>query len=344
MSHNVARSYKQAGVDIEAAEALVERLKPLAAQTRTPGVESDLGAFGGFFSFPEPGGSRLLIASIDGVGTKMKVARLTGDWEGAGYDIVAHCANDILVHGARPLFFLDYIGTSSLDLAVLEALARGMVAACREARCALLGGETAEMPGVYHEGEVDLVGCIIGAVERERLLSGERVRPGDLLIGLESAGLHTNGYSLARRVLIDEGPGIGVKVAGTEQLVGKALSARHRMYSGAVRDRLERGELHAMAHVTGGGLAGNLSRVIPKGLSAVVRRDRWEVPPLFRQIQKEGPVSEEEMYRVFNMGIGWVLVVDPAVAPSWREEMEREGWGAVIIGEVGQAADGVQLV
>ncbi len=334
MSQGKASSYKKAGVDLEVADALVDRLKPLAESTRTAGVESGLGSFGGFFAFPQPGGEQILIASIDGVGTKMKVARLTGLWENAGHDIVAHCVDDILVHGARPLFFLDYIGTSKLELDVLEALGRGMAEACREAGCALLGGETAEMPGVYVPGEVDLVGCIVGAVERSRILPGERVREGDELIGLASWGLHTNGYSLARKVLLEEGPGADEVLPGSEETVGEALSARHRLYWSAVSGRLDRPELHAMAHVTGGGIPGNLRRVLPDGMAAEVDASSWSVPPVFRAIGEWGRVAEEEMYHVFNMGIGWILVVDPSVADGWQQDLAEDGWGAVRLGRV----------
>ncbi len=334
MSKPSAPSYKRAGVDLEVAEALVGCLKPLAESTRTAGVESGLGSFGGFFSFPQAGGPTLLVASIDGVGTKMKVARLTGAWETAGHDIVAHCVDDILVHGGLPLFFLDYIGTSHLSLDILAALGRGMAQGCREAGCALLGGETAEMPGVYVEGEVDLVGCIVGTVERARLLDGAAVRPGDRLIGLASAGLHTNGYSLARKVLLDEGPGLDATVPGSELTIGQALAAPHRMYLPAIRGRLGRAELHAMAHITGGGIPGNLVRVLPRELTAVVQRGTWEVPPVFRLIQRLGQVGDEEMHHVFNMGIGWILVVDPGVADAWAVELEGEGWGARVIGQI----------
>jgi phosphoribosylformylglycinamidine cyclo-ligase len=344
MNPNSAPSYREAGVDLEVADRLVERLKPLAARTRTAGVESGLGAFGGFFSFPEPGGSRLLISSIDGVGTKMKVARLTGQWANAGYDIVAHCVDDVLVHGGRPLFFLDYIGTSRLELAIAEALVAGMCEACREAGCALLGGETAEMPGVYLEGEVDLVGCIVGTVERAHLISGDRVKEGDVILGLASGGLHTNGYSLARRILIDEGPGIEAPIPGTDLRVGGALAARHRMYLPAVRDRLEEPELHAMAHITGGGIPGNLARVIPEGLCAQVRSGAWEVPPLFRMIQDLGKVTAEEMYQVFNMGIGWILVLDEGAAGGWRDALQAGGWGGVEIGQIVAGTERVTMV
>ncbi len=334
MTKPPAPSYKKAGVDLEIAEALVGRLKPLAESTRTPGVESGLGSFGGFFAFPRPGGSTLLVASIDGVGTKMKVARMTGAWETAGYDIVAHCVDDILVHGGLPLFFLDYIGTSRLSLDVLEGLGRGMAKACREAGCALLGGETAEMPGVYVENEVDLVGCIVGTVERDRLLDGAAVRPGDRLIGLASAGLHTNGYSLARKVLIEEGPGLDAPLPGCALTVGQALGAPHRLYLPAVRGLLGRPELHAMAHITGGGIPGNLVRVLPADVTAVVHTGSWEVPPVFRLIQRLGRIGDEEMQHVFNLGIGWILAVEPGAAEALADELDRGGWGARIIGEI----------
>lgn len=334
MSKPAAPSYKQAGVDLEVAEALVGRLKPLAESTRTPGVESGLGSFGGFFAFPQPGGRTLLVASIDGVGTKMKVARLTGAWETAGYDIVAHCVDDILVHGGLPLFFLDYIGTARLSLDVLEGLGRGMAKACREAGCALLGGETAEMPGVYVEGEVDLVGCIVGTVERDRLLDGAAVRPGDRLIGLASAGLHTNGYSLARKVLIDEGPGLAAPLPGSVLTVGEALGAPHRMYLPAVRGLLGHPELHAMAHITGGGIPGNLVRVLPQDVTAIVRMGTWEVPPIFRLIQELGRIGDEEMQHVFNLGIGWILAVGAAAAEGLTAQLSESGWDARIIGEI----------
>ncbi|MCK4412737.1 MAG: phosphoribosylformylglycinamidine cyclo-ligase [Candidatus Eisenbacteria sp.] len=344
MSSRKAPAYRQAGVDLAAAEEVVRRLKPLAAKTATPGVASHLGGFGGCFAFPDPRGKDLLVASIDGVGTKMKVTRLTGAWRSAGYDIVAHCVDDILTQGARPLFFLDYIGTSRLEVAEVEELALGMVEACREAECALLGGETAEMPGVYLAGETDLVGCIIGTVSRDRLLPGDRVGPGDRLIGLASLGLHTNGYSLARRILIDEGLGIDGLLAPAGPTIGEALAARHRMYWAGVRDLLDQPELHAMAHITGGGIPGNLVRVLPAGCQARVETGQWEIPPLFREIESRGGVARGEMFSVFNMGIGWILVVAAGVAERWAERLAAAGWGGWLIGEVAPGGGGVQLV
>lgn len=343
MSREPAPAYRRAGVDLALADQVVERLKPLAAQTRTPGVMGGLGLFGGCFAFPDPGGEDLLVASIDGVGTKMKVARLMGRWEAAGYDIVAHCVDDVLTLGARPLFFLDYVGTSRLELDIVEALVRGMVAACREAQCALLGGETAEMPAVYHPGEVDLVGCLIGSVRRGDILPGGRVRSGDQLIGLASNGLHTNGYSLARKVLLEEGPGVDALLGEHGPSIGEALTARHRMYWKAAERYLARPELHAMAHITGGGIPGNLARVVPEGHTAHVRTASWEVPAIFREIEKRGSVGSAEMYEIFNMGVGWVMVVDPSAAPAWAGELAAGGWGGWRLGEVVAGGNGVRL-
>jgi len=341
MNEHEAPAYRAAGVDLRAADQVVERLKPLAAETATAHVESGLGSFGGFFAYPDVGGEQLLIASIDGVGTKMKVARLTGAWEAAGYDIVSHCVDDILVHGAQPLFFLDYIGTAALDVEAIAALGRGMADACREAGCALLGGETAEMPGVYCPGEIDLVGCIVGSVRRSALLSGDRVRPGDQLIGLASNGLHTNGYSLARKLLLEGGPGGDFRLPDG-QTVAAALSARHRMYRSAVAPLLERPELHAMAHITGGGIPGNLVRVLPRDCRARVAVDAWERPPIFRLLAEQG-VDPLEMHRVFNMGIGWILAVASEVAEAWETELRERGERAWRIGEVSPGARGVEL-
>ncbi len=343
MSGHEASAYREAGVDLQSADEVVRRLKPLAAATRTAGVESELGSFGGFFAFPRERGDDLLVASIDGVGTKMKVARLTGRWRDAGYDIVAHGVDDILVHGARPLFFLDYIGASHLDVNAIGALGEGMAEACREAGCALLGGETAEMPGVYAPGEIDLVGCIVGTVKRDALLPGSRVRPGDQLIGLASLGLHTNGYSLARRALLERGPGLMATLPGGAT-IGEALSARHRMYWRAMQPYLDRAQLHGAAHITGGGIPGNLVRVLPEGCRALIDRRAWEVPAIFRAIQTHGGVAIEEMYQVFNMGIGWILIVDAACAETTTTELRDAGWGAAPIGRLADGPRGVELL
>jgi phosphoribosylformylglycinamidine cyclo-ligase len=329
-------SYRDAGVDIDAQDEGLRRIKDLLAGTRTPGVLSDLGSFGGLFALPrdeyrEP----VLVSSVDGVGTKLKVAVLAGRHDTVGGDLVNHCVNDILVQGARPLFFLDYFGTSVLEPAVLAEVVRGVAAACRENGCALLGGETAELPGLYPEGEYDLVGTIVGVVERGAILDGSTVREGDLLLGLPAVGLHTNGYSLARRVIFerlgltpqDPLPGVGSSAA-------EALLAPHPSYWPDLREALAAGELRALAHITGGGLTDNLPRIMPAGLSAEVRRGSWPVLPLFELLQREGGVDEEEMYRVFNMGVGMVAVVAEEMAAAVEARLQATGRGSHRIGRV----------
>jgi phosphoribosylformylglycinamidine cyclo-ligase len=339
-----APRYRQAGVSLEAGEESVRRIRERVRSTFGPRVESQIGAFAGFFSYPDTGSDRLLVSSMDGVGTKLRLAAMADSWEGVGYDIVSHCVNDILVHGARPLFFLDYIGAGKLDPTVVDRLIGGMVEACSLAGCALIGGETAEMPGMYAPGELDLVGCIIGDVARSEIVNGTGVVAGDRLIGLPSDGLHTNGYSLARRILLDEtllGPwdmieGVGETVAG-------ALLRRHRMYLPVVQPLLGRLPLHAMAHVTGGGIPGNLPRVLPQGLRARVDRGSWSVPPLFRALQACGRVADEEMFHVFNMGIGYILVVPPETEEAWIAGLAAGGGNPVRLGFIERGEGGVVL-
>lgn len=309
----VSPAYGRAGVSIEEGEAAVARIRKLVRSTRTARVESEIGVFAGFFSFPEPGSGRLLVASMDGVGTKLKLAAATGRWEGVGYDIVSHCVNDILVHGARPIFFLDYIGAGRLSADVVERVVGGIATACREAGCALIGGETAEMPGMYPPGELDLVGTIIGEVDREALVDGSAVRPGHRILALESSGLHTNGYSLARRILdLDAQPGrLGDRVEGSNATLGDLLLACHRMYLPAVAPLLERRMVAGMAHITGGGLSGNLPRILPAGCRAVVRRGSWQIPAIFSILCEQGQVTAEESFHVFNMGLGYLILVAP---------------------------------
>ena len=297
-------SYAAAGVDIAAYEKVLERVKPLIAATHGREVAAGVGPFAGVYSLP--GGPRLA-ASADGVGTKIKVAIAAGSHRGIGIDIVNHCVNDIACAGARPLFFMDYFATGKLDPDVFEQLVEGMTEACREAGCALLGGETAEMPGMYALGDYDLAGFVVGLVdERERA----PVRAGDLLVGLSSNGLHTNGYSLARKVF--EGVPMSKKLA-------VQLLAPHRSY---IEEMLGL-DWKAAAHITGGGIPGNLPRSLPDGLGAVLDRSRWTVPPIFTEIQRRGRVSDDEMWGTFNMGLGMILVCDPAAAT-----------GASVVGEV----------
>jgi phosphoribosylformylglycinamidine cyclo-ligase len=313
--------------------------------TFTPAVLSDLGSFGGLFrldagDMTEP----VLVASADGVGTKLTVARLAGDYSTVGRDLVNHCVNDILVQGARPLFFLDYVGAGVLDPRQMEALVGGVAAGCRDNGCALLGGETAEMPGFYHPGDYELAGFIVGLVDRGRILDGSRVRPGDLILGLPSAGLHTNGYSLARRVFFDAlGLEVGDRVPGaaTRQTVGELLLAPHLSYLRAVEPWLDDQRLHALAHITGGGLTDNLPRVLPKKTRAEIRVGAWEIPEIFYLLQEHGDVATEEMFRVFNMGIGMALVIDPALAAEILPALAKAGAKAAPIGTVQRGGGGV---
>ncbi|HEX6974688.1 MAG TPA: phosphoribosylformylglycinamidine cyclo-ligase [Vicinamibacterales bacterium] len=299
--------YKQAGVDIEAGNEVVRRIRSLARSTFTPGVLSEIGSFGGLFQL---GGASdtVLVASADGVGTKLRVAFMTGVHNTIGLDLVNHCANDILVQGAEPLFFLDYLATGRLDPDVALQVVEGLAAGCRENGCALLGGETAEMPGFYADGEYDVAGFIVGAVRREHLIDGKSITPGDSLIGLPSSGLHTNGYSLARRIAFEIArldPGAHVPELGTT--IGNALLAPHRSYLPVIRPLLGTGLIKGMAHITGGGITDNLPRIFPEGTAAVIDRGTWHVPPLFRWLQRTGDVPEDDMLRAFNMGIGLIV-------------------------------------
>jgi phosphoribosylformylglycinamidine cyclo-ligase len=302
--------YKAAGVDIDAGNETIRRIKALARSTFTAGVLSEIGSFGGLFRldrerYQEP----VLVSSADGVGTKLKVAFMTGRHETVGGDLVNHCVNDILVQGAEPLFFLDYLATGKLSPAVAEQVVSGIARACRDNGCALIGGETAEMPGFYGEGEYDIAGFIVGVVERAKVVDGRGILPGDVLIGLPSAGLHTNGYSLARRVFFELAgwtPDTFVKEIGTT--AGDALLAPHRSYLRLIQPLLARDQIKGMAHITGGGLTENLPRVLPDGCAAEIDLRSWEVPPLFEVLQRRGGISGDEMFRAFNMGVGLVLV------------------------------------
>ncbi len=302
-------AYAAAGVDIDEMMSGLEAIKKDVKSTRTDGVLSEIGQFGGLFQ--SPGRGSILVASTDGVGTKLKVANLADKHDTIGQCLVNHCVNDILTQGARPLFFLDYLGTAKLTSKVFSAVVRGLCKACRENGCALLGGETAEMPGLYPPGEYDLVGTIVGAVEKRKLVTGETLRAGDALIGLPSSGLQTNGYSLARKILLEEQ---GLKVTdlfpGTRRTVGSILLAVHRSFLPAVEAVEAAGvRIRGMSHITGGGLIDNLPRMLPDGLDAVIDLTSWKVPHVFQFMQEKGGVDPEEMFRVFNMGIGYVIAV-----------------------------------
>lgn len=317
-------TYRQAGVDIGAGDATVERIKGIVRETFTPGVLADIGAFGGFFAL-DPSAYRqpVLVSSIDGVGTKLKVAVLARRYDTVGQDLVNHCVNDVAVSGAVPLFFLDYFSTGRLVPEVAATVVAGFAKACRENGCALIGGETAEMPGLYQDGDFDLAGVVVGIVERDELLDGRRVCEGDVLLALPSTGLHTNGYALARAVLfetfgVDDRP----ELLGGES-VGEALLRVHRSYLAAIQALFRRGLAHAFAHITGGGIEGNVRRVVPEGLRAEVDWRAWERPALFDLIQRLGGVPEDDMRRTFNLGVGLVALV-PADRVEEAEAVWRE--------------------
>lgn len=336
--------YKDAGVDITAGERFVHLLKPLAQRTFTPGVRGDIGGFAALFAPDLSGYKRpLLVATTDGVGTKLKVAALMGKYDTVGIDLVAMCVNDLVVTGAAPLFFLDYLATSHLDLKQGVEVMRGISQGCLEAGCALVGGETAEMPGFYREGEIEAVGFAVGVVDEEKIVDGSSIIPGDAIIGLASQGLHSNGYSLARRVLLEE-----MKLqltdmpAGLETSLGEELLRPTRIYVNMVLSLLQAFDIKGMAHITGGGMPGNITRIIPPGNKAVIEKKGWERPPIFTLIQ-EGGVPEQEMWRTFNNGVGMVLVVRPEDAGGICQEARKQGDDAFVIGEI-VVGDGVEIV
>ncbi len=324
-------AYRAAGVDIEAGNRAVDLMKEAVRSTYGPEVLAGIGAFGGLYDAGRLQAARrpVLVASTDGVGTKTRLAVALGRVEGLGEDIVNHCINDILVQGARPLFFLDYIAMPRLDPEIVARIVGGAARACRAARCALIGGETAEMPGVYAPGELDVVGTIVGWVEREAIIDGSEIAPGDLAIGFASSGLHTNGYSLARRVLAEE-PMTGVHPALGRPL-GDALLEPHRSYLPLFERLQGRVRIKGLAHITGGGFDDNIPRILPAGVGVRLDPASWPVPPLFRLIQEKGQVQEAEMYRVFNMGVGLVAFTTVAEAQA---ALEVAGDGAWVIGEV----------
>jgi phosphoribosylformylglycinamidine cyclo-ligase len=331
--------YREAGVDITAADEAKGRIKALARGTFNPAVLSEIGSFGGLFRpdlsrYEEP----VLVASTDGVGTKIQVAIATGVHDTVGYDLVAHCVNDILVQGASPLFFLDYIALGRMDPARVEAIVAGFARGCAEFGCPLIGGETAEMPGTYAADDYDLAGFIVGVVDRKNALP-QRVSAGDVLLALPSTGLHTNGYSLARKALFEAaGHSVDTVLPELGESLGRALLAPHRAYLSALEPLVERRKLRALVHITGGGFPGNIPRVLPEGLGARLRKGSWEIPWLFRVIQKAGSVGDEEMYRTFNMGIGMIAVVAPDDLHEVEHSLERRGETSFVIGSVVEGA------
>jgi phosphoribosylformylglycinamidine cyclo-ligase len=329
-------SYRNAGVNIDSANEAKERIKRLARETFTPNVISEIGAFGGMFradfaQMKDP----VLVSSADGVGTKLRVAFMTGIHNTVGYDLVCHCVNDILVQGARPLFFLDYIAAGKLVPDTVASIVEGLARGCKEAECALIGGETAEMPGFYGDGEYDVAGFIVGVVDRGHIIDGSRIAKGDVLIGLPSVGLHTNGYSLARKLFFE--------VAGfdahtyVEELgctASEELLKPHRSYLAALKGLLQTGSIKGLAHITGGGLLENIPRILPEGISAEIEAGSWPVLPVFNHLSRIGAVAEKEMYRTFNMGIGMVLVANHEGATMIRRHLEELGEAHYNIGRI----------
>jgi len=327
--------YRESGVDIDAGNETVRRVKELARSTYTPGVLSGVGSFGGLFELGSSVADPVLVASADGVGTKLKVAFMTGVHDTVGVDLVNHCVNDILVQGARPLFFLDYLATGRLTPDVAEQIVKGVATACRENGCALLGGETAEMPGFYADGEYDIAGFIVGLVSRSRVIDGRTIVAGDRLIGLPSSGLHTNGYSLARRLVFDVMKlDVASYVDDLQATVGEALLRPHRSYLPVIGPLLETGAIKGMAHITGGGLTENVPRTLPEGLAASLDRGSWSVPPLFTWLQRAGRIDDAEMFRAFNMGVGMVLVASADTADGLVATLTQAGEPAWLVGEV----------
>jgi phosphoribosylformylglycinamidine cyclo-ligase len=328
-------TYRAAGVDIQAGDEAVRRIARLAARTHRPEVLGGIGAFAAFCRIPAGYQEPVLVSSTDGVGSKLKVAFLADRHDTVGIDLVAMGVNDLLVHGAEPFYFLDYLAVHRVEPARVEAIVAGIAAGCAQAGCALVGGETAEMPDFYAPGEYDLAGFAVGVVERSRIITGSEVKPGDRVLGLASSGLHSNGYSLARRIVFERlGLKVGDLVPGLGRTVADELLVPTRIYVRAVRDLLRAVPVRAMAHVTGGGITENLPRVLPEGCRAVIRPSSWPLPPIFTVIQDAGRVEEAEMRRAFNMGIGYLVVVRPEDADPARALLGAAGEAVFEIGEI----------
>ncbi|MCA1803264.1 MAG: phosphoribosylformylglycinamidine cyclo-ligase [Rhodothermaceae bacterium] len=327
-------TYKDAGVDIQAGEKLVESIKDMVKQTHTPGVLTNIGGFGGLFR-PDFTGYRdpVLVSSVDGVGTKLKVAFMAGKYDTVGQDLVNHCVNDIAVCGAEPLFFLDYFSTGKLEQNVAFDVIKGFTIACRENDCALIGGETAEMPDLYKAGEFDLAGTVVGVVDRSEIIDGRDVGEGDILVGFRSSGLHTNGYSLARKVLFSNYK-VDEFVDDLGKTVGEALLAVHRSYLGIIRKLKSLDGIKALSHITGGGIIGNTKRVTPDGFELDIDWGSWDRPAIFDLIKKTGNVPEEDMRKTFNLGIGLIAITDQHRVHDIRELLAEENEMVYEIGRV----------
>ena len=339
---NSSYTYADAGVSIDAGNALVKAIAPLAKATARPGATSDLGGFGGFFD-PKAAGytDPLLVAANDGVGTKLKLAIEYDRHDSVGIDLVAMCVNDLIVQGAEPLFFLDYFATGKLENGVATRVVAGIAEGCKQAGCALIGGETAEMPGMYGDGDYDLAGFCVGAVERGEQLTGEKVAPGDVLLGLASSGVHSNGYSLVRRLAADKGWKLDrPALFDPERLLIDALIEPTRIYVASLLPLIREAKVHGLAHITGGGLLENIPRILPEGAHARVNADLWDQPRLMAFLQAQGNIEPEEMARTFNCGVGMVLAVDEAEADEVAKRLEEAGECVVRVGEIASGERG----
>lgn len=329
-------SYSDAGVDIDAATRATDKIKELARRTFNQRTLSEIGSFGGMFDAAFPGLTQpVLVASADGVGTKLKIAFATGVHNTVGRDLVNHCVNDILVQGARPLFFLDYIATGKLSPDVVASIVEGVANGCRENGCVLLGGETAEMPGFYQDGEYDIAGFIVGVVDRDKVIDGKTIAPGDVLLALPSAGLHTNGYSLARKLFFEvAGYRPDTQLPELGMTAGEALLLPHVSYLQPLDGLLDIGSIKGLAHITGGGLTDNIPRILPDGTAVEIKRHSWPIPPLFELLRRLGNVSDSEMYRTFNLGVGMVIVCSADQAAGVEKHLRDLGNSCYAIGQV----------
>jgi len=335
-------TYADAGVSIEAGNALVKTIGPLARSTARSGAEAELGGFGGFFDLKAAGYSDpLLVAANDGVGTKLKLAIETGRHDGVGIDLVAMCANDLIVQGAEPLFFLDYYATGKLDNEIAAAVVASIAEGCRRAGCALIGGETAEMPGMYAAGDYDLAGFCVGAVERDKVLTGASIEPGDMILGLASSGVHSNGFSLVRRIADQENWNLFGNLPGEQgRMLGEMLLEPTRIYVRSLLPLVQEGLIKGLAHITGGGLLENIPRVLPEGCHALINASRWQLPPLFSLLQEGGQVAPEEMARTFNCGVGMAVVIAPGYFEKVMGLLGGAGEEAFEIGRVEEGKRG----
>ena len=340
MSSNskVSLSYRDAGVDIDAGDALVEAIKPFAKRTMREGVLAGIGGFGALFEVSKKYREPVLVSGTDGVGTKLKLAFHLNRHDTVGIDLVAMSVNDILVQGAEPLFFLDYFACGRLDVATATDVIKGIAAGCEQAGCALIGGETAEMPSMYPDGEYDLAGFAVGAVEKSKIIDGKKIQPGDVVLGLASSGAHSNGYSLVRKIIDVAKPDLNADFHGRP--LADVLLAPTRIYVKPLLALMEKIDVHGMVHITGGGLVENIPRVLQPNLTAVLHKDSWTLPPLFQWLQKHGGVADDEMHRVFNCGIGMTVIVSAANADQAEAELKRLGETVYRIGEIRERAEG----